>query len=97
MTLQLNNTALDLGLGPKNGRRHAEHNLSISVKKVIEVLRLLHEHEKLSMLIAEQNVSFLDFAEKIYILDKGQVTFGGDVEQLKGNDTIRETYFGISH
>ncbi|MCL5406073.1 MAG: ABC transporter ATP-binding protein [Deltaproteobacteria bacterium] len=67
------------------------------VKKVIEVLRLLHEHEKLSMLIAEQNVSFLDFAEKIYILDKGQVTFGGDVEQLKGNDTIRETYFGISH
>ena len=67
------------------------------VKKVIEVLKLLHEQEKVSMLIAEQNVSFLDFAQKIYILDKGQVTFDGNVEQLKGNDTIRETYFGISH
>ncbi len=66
------------------------------VKKVIEVLKFLHERENLSMLIAEQNVSFLDFAQKIYILDKGQVTFGGDVEELKGNDTIRETYFGIS-
>ncbi|MDR3553974.1 MAG: ABC transporter ATP-binding protein [Syntrophobacteraceae bacterium] len=67
------------------------------VKKVIEVLKALHEREKLSMLIAEQNVSFLDFAQKIYILDKGQVTFDGDVEELKGNDTIRQTYFGISH
>jgi branched-chain amino acid transport system ATP-binding protein len=67
------------------------------VKKVIEVLKTLHEREKLSMLIAEQNVSFLDFAQKIYILDKGQVTFDGDVEELKGNDTIRQTYFGISH
>lgn len=67
------------------------------VKKVIEVLRLLHEQEKVSMLIAEQNVSFLDFAEKIYILDKGTVTFAGNVEELKENDTIRETYFGISH
>lgn len=67
------------------------------VKKVIEVLRLLHEQEKVSMLIAEQNVSFLDFAEKIYILDKGKVTFDGDVAALKENDTIRETYFGISH
>ncbi|MDR3569179.1 MAG: ABC transporter ATP-binding protein [Syntrophobacteraceae bacterium] len=67
------------------------------VKKVVEVLKFLHEREKLSMLIAEQNVSFIDFAQKIYILDKGQVTFGGDVEELKGNDTIRKTYFGISH
>lgn len=67
------------------------------VKKVIEVLRLLHEEEKVSMLIAEQNVSFLDFAEQIYILDKGQITFDGNVEALKENDTIRETYFGISH
>ena len=66
------------------------------VKKVIEVLKFLHEQEKLSMLIVEQNVSFLDFAQKIYILDKGRVSFDGDVQELKGNDTIRETYFGIS-
>ncbi|MGC8492407.1 MAG: ABC transporter ATP-binding protein [Syntrophobacteraceae bacterium] len=67
------------------------------VKKVVEVLKLLHEQEKVSMLIAEQNVSFIDFAEKIYILDKGRVTFDGGVEELKQNDTIRETYFGIAH
>lgn len=67
------------------------------VKKVIEVLRLLNEEEQVSMLIAEQNVSFLDFAERIYILDKGKITFDGNVEELKKNDTIRETYFGISH
>lgn len=66
------------------------------VKKVIDVLKSLHKEEKISMLIAEQNVSFLDFAQKIYILDKGSVTFDGNVEELKGNDTIRETYFGIS-
>ena len=67
------------------------------VKKVIEILKLLHEEEKPSMLIAEQNVAFLDLAQKIYILDKGKVTFTGSVNALKENDTIRETYFGIMH
>ena len=67
------------------------------VKKVIEILKLLYEEERPSMLIAEQNVAFLDLAQKIYILDKGKVTFNGSVNALKENDTIRETYFGIMH
>ncbi len=67
------------------------------VKKVIEILKWLQEEERLSMLIAEQNVAFLDLARKIYILDKGKVTFTGSVNELKENDTIRETYFGIMH
>jgi branched-chain amino acid transport system ATP-binding protein len=67
------------------------------VKKVIEILKVLHEEERPSMLIAEQNVAFLDLAQKIYILDKGKVTFTGSVNELKENDTIRETYFGIMH
>lgn len=69
----------------------------IFVKKVVEILKMLSREERPSMLIAEQNVAFLDLARKIYILDKGKVTFSGTVDDLKENDTIRETYFGFMH
>jgi branched-chain amino acid transport system ATP-binding protein len=69
----------------------------IFVKKVVEILKMLYKQERPSMLIAEQNIAFLDLAQKIYILDKGKVTFSGSVDALKENDTIRETYFGFMH
>jgi branched-chain amino acid transport system ATP-binding protein len=67
------------------------------VKKVIEILKLLREEERQSMLIAEQNVSFLDLAQHIYILDRGKVAFSGNVDEFKADDRIRETYFGVVH
>jgi len=67
------------------------------VKRVIEVLNMFHEEEKVAMLIAEQNISFLDFAEKTYILDGGKIIFEGSVSELKSNNIIREAYFGITH
>ena len=66
------------------------------VKEVIKVVNIFHETEKTAMLIAEQNVSFLDIAEKVYVLDKGKITFGGSVEELKSNNALNEAYFGIA-
>jgi len=66
------------------------------VKEVIKVVNIFHETEKTAMLIAEQNVSFLDIAEKVYVLDKGKITFGGNVEELKSNNALNEAYFGIA-
>ena len=66
------------------------------VKEVIKVLNIFHETEKTAMLIAEQNVSFLDIAEKVYVMDKGKITFGGSVEELKSNNALNEAYFGIA-
>ena len=66
------------------------------VKKVIEVVKSFHDEYKTTMFIAEQNVSFLDIAEEVYVLDMGKITFEGSVSDLKSNERLREAYFGVA-
>jgi len=49
----------------------------------------------LSLLIAEQNIAFLDLADRVYTLEGGRVGFEGDVAALQGNDALRRAYFGL--
>lgn len=49
-----------------------------------------------TIVIAEQNVSFTaEHAERIYLLERGTLTMGGTPEELKGEEYVRKTYFGI--
>lgn len=49
-----------------------------------------------TIVIAEQNVSFtLAHAERIYLLERGRLTMGGTPEELKGEEYVRKTYFGV--
>jgi branched-chain amino acid transport system ATP-binding protein len=50
----------------------------------------------LSLLIAEQNVAFLDLADRVFTLEGGRVGFEGTVETLHANDTLHRAYFGLS-
>lgn len=65
---------------------------------VTEVISILSRFQKqgLSFLIAEQNVKFLDIADKVYILDSGRMAFTGTVDELKENDALHRAYFGVS-
>ncbi|PWI57810.1 ABC transporter ATP-binding protein [Sulfoacidibacillus thermotolerans] len=65
---------------------------------VTEVIQILSRFQKqgLSFLIAEQNVKFLDIADKVYVLDAGHIAFSGTVEELKMNDALNRAYFGVS-
>ena len=64
------------------------------VSTVIDVLRKLRG-EGVSYLIAEQNVKFLDLADRVYTVDGGRIGFTGSVEQMRGNDAVRRAYFGL--
>jgi branched-chain amino acid transport system ATP-binding protein len=64
------------------------------VSTVIEVLRQLRG-EGVSYLIAEQNVKFLDLADRVYTVDGGRIGFSGTVEQMRENDAVRRAYFGL--
>lgn len=66
------------------------------VSEVLDILRRFHDRG-LSFLIAEQNVKFIEIADKAYVLNSGRTEFGGTVEELHANDAIRRAYFGISH
>jgi branched-chain amino acid transport system ATP-binding protein len=64
------------------------------VKEVIRILGDFRGHG-LSLLIAEQNVRFLDLADRVYTLDGGRIGFSGTVAAMHENDALRRAYFGL--
>ena len=64
------------------------------VKEVIRVLGRFRGRE-LALLIAEQNVKFLDLAERVYTLDGGRIGFAGTVAEMHENGALRRAYFGL--
>lgn len=74
-----------------------EPSAGLSPLFVGEVMAVLRRFRGtgLSLLIAEQNVAFLDLADRVYTLEGGRVGFEGDVAALQGNDALRRAYFGL--
>ena len=63
-----------------------------SISDVVENLKKMG----VTILIAEQNVSFtLTHSKRIYLLERGTFTMEGTPEELKGEEYIRKTYFGV--
>ena len=66
------------------------------VELVVDMLREL-KSEGVSMLLVEQNLQMaLDLAERVYILDQGEVVFNGSAQELKNNDQLTASYLGVS-
>jgi len=64
------------------------------VKEVIRVLTDLRGHG-LSLLIAEQNIGFLDVATRVFVLEGGRIRFSGTVAEMTDNEALRRAYFGL--
>jgi branched-chain amino acid transport system ATP-binding protein len=64
------------------------------VAEVIGILRRVKE-SGLALLIAEQNVEFLDLANRVYTLEGGRTGFEGTVHELRANDVLNRAYFGL--
>jgi len=65
------------------------------VSEVIRTLKQLRE-SALAMLIAEQNIAFLDLADRVYTLEGGRVRFEGTVAAMHADNALHRTYFGLS-
>jgi branched-chain amino acid transport system ATP-binding protein len=74
-----------------------EPSSGLSPLFVREVMRLLGSFrtEGLSLLIAEQNVKFLDLADRVYTLEGGRIGYAGSVAAMQENDALRKAYFGL--
>jgi len=49
-----------------------------------------------TIIITEQNVSFTaNHAEKLYLLERGRIVMGGTPQDLRREEYIRKTYFGV--
>ena len=60
----------------------------------LQIARL--KDEGLTILLCEQNAKFATgLSDRAYILEKGQVRFGGTIDELQENEVIREQYLGL--
>ncbi len=64
------------------------------VKEVIRVLGNL-QGRGLALLIAEQNIGFLEVATRVFVLEGGGIRFSGTVAEMTDNAALRQAYFGL--
>ena len=68
----------------------------ILVEEVFEAIRRINTEEKTSILLVEQNaMAALDLAEYGYVMETGRIVLDGPVQQLKGNEDVKEFYLGF--
>ena len=74
-----------------------EPSAGLSPLFVGEVVRTLGQlrGRGLSLLIAEQNIGFLDIATRVYVLEGGRIRFSGTVAAMEGDAALRKAYFGL--
>ncbi|MEM8551395.1 MAG: ABC transporter ATP-binding protein [Pseudomonadota bacterium] len=65
------------------------------VKSLFEQLKLLRE-EGVSLVLAEQNLDFvLGLADRVYILEKGEVRFTGSAEAVRADKDLQKRYLTV--
>ena len=65
------------------------------VGEIAEVLKRLSAEMGLTVIVTEQNANFaLSLAQRLYVLEGGQVTAEGTAADLAQDDTLARSYFG---
>src|ERR1700743_2467052 len=64
------------------------------VKEVIRILASLRDRG-LALLVAEQNIGFLEVATRVFVLEGGRIQFSGTVAEMTDNEALRRAYFGL--
>jgi branched-chain amino acid transport system ATP-binding protein len=74
-----------------------EPSAGLSPLFVKEVIRILSDLQGrgLALLIAEQNIGFLEVATRVFVLEGGRIRFSGTVAEMTDNEALRRAYFGL--
>jgi branched-chain amino acid transport system ATP-binding protein len=74
-----------------------EPSAGLSPLFVKEVIRILSDlrGRGLALLIAEQNIGFLEVATRVFVLEGGRIRFSGTVTEMTDNEALRRAYFGL--
>src|SRR5258708_16157001 len=67
---------------------------ALFVKAMIRILSSL-QGRGLALLIAEQNIGFLEVATRVFVLEGGRIRFSGTVAEMSGNEDLHRAYFGL--
>lgn len=64
------------------------------VKELIARLKEIKTQRR-TLLIAEQNVSFLEIADAACVIEGGRIQFTGTVEQFEADEQLHKAFFGL--
>lgn len=68
----------------------------VAIDALYEALEVIR-NRGIAILLVEQNVHrTLAVADRVYVLERGRITYAGDPEPLTDEDTLNELYFGTS-
>jgi len=68
----------------------------VAIDALYEALEVIRERG-IAILLVEQNVHrSLTVADRVYVLERGRITYAGDPEPLTDESTLNEFYFGTS-
>ena len=67
------------------------------IHEIFEIITRLHEEEKISILLVEQNVKLaLNVAPYAYVLENGRIVLDDTSEKLMENEDIKDFYLGLT-
>lgn len=65
------------------------------VREIFRIVRELNERDGLTVLVVEQDARIaLDSAHRAYVLEVGEVKVTGTSAELRGNESVRQSYLG---
>jgi len=65
------------------------------VREIFRIVRTINQHERVSVLLVEQNASIaLELAHHAYLLETGRVVMGGPADEIKRDESVRRSYLG---
>ena len=66
------------------------------VRRIGELIHQLRQEQKLSILIAEQNLALaLGVADRVYVLDRGEVAHEGPADEFRQARDLQRRYLGV--
>lgn len=75
-----------------------EPSLGLSPKLIVQVFEVIKTLNKqgYTILLAEQNVNqSLNYAHRIYVLERGKILLYGKAQELKDHPSIKDAYLGV--
>jgi len=67
----------------------------IVTQSLFRTLAQLNRDDGIAILLVEQNASLaLDIADRVYLLETGEIVAAGTAGDMRGNDSVRKAYLG---
>lgn len=64
------------------------------VKELVARLKEIKDQHR-TLLVAEQNVSFLEIADSACVIEGGRIQFTGSVQEFEADEQLRKAFFGL--